>query len=105
MQIRRVPAVCLAIILTVTAWPVHAQRNNNNQPKPTPEQFDLDQLYRAVDAVIAGTQPAPADIPVTMVQHHQLMTSTGAVMVPYTIKIDKSKISGPLHAYVRVIDK
>ena len=106
MQTRRVPALCLAILLAAVAWPVHAQRNNNNnQQKPTTEQFDLEQLYRGVDGVVAGTQPAPADIPVTMVQHHMLMTQTGAVMVPYTLRIDRSKVTGPLVAYVRVVDK
>jgi hypothetical protein len=105
MQIRRVPALCLAILLAAVSWPVHAQRNNNNNPpKPTPEQFDLELLYRGVDAVVAG-QPGPVDIPVTMVQHHLLMTQTGAVMVPYTLKIDRSKVTGPLLAYVRVVDK
>lgn len=105
MQTRRVPALCLAILLAAAAWPVHAQRNNNNQPKATPEQFDIEQLYLGVDAVQAGTAPAPADIPVTMVQHHLLMTQTGAVMVPYTLNIDRSKVNGPLVAYVRVVDK
>jgi hypothetical protein len=105
MQTRRVPALCLAILLAAVAWPVNAQRNNNNQPKPTPEQYDIEQLYRGVDAVAAGTQPAPTDIPVTMVQHHMLMTQTGAVMVPYTLRIDRSKVTGPLLAYVRVVDK
>jgi hypothetical protein len=40
-----------------------------------------------------------------MVQHHMLMTQTGAVMVPYTLQIDRSKVNGPLLAYVRVVDK
>ena len=104
MQTRRVPALCLAILLAAVSWPVHAQRNNNNPPKPTPEQFDIEILYTGVDAVVAG-QPGPADIPGTMVQHHLLMTQTGAVMVPYTLKIDRSKVTGPLQAYIRVVDK
>lgn len=109
MQIRRVPAPGLAILLGVlcagTVWPVHAQRNNNTQAKPTPDQFDIDQLYRTVDAVVAGTQPAPAEIPVKLLQHHMLMTQTGAVMIPYTLSIDRSKVTGPLIAYVRLVDK
>jgi hypothetical protein len=105
MQIRRVQAVCLGLFVALAAWPVQAQRNNNNAPKPTPEQADFEALYRAVDAVTAGTLPAPTDIPVTMVQSHFLMTQTGAVMVPFTVKVDKSKVAGPALVYLRVVDK
>lgn len=105
MRISRVPALCLAILFATATGPVYAQRNNsNNQQKPTPEQYDIDVLYRAVDATVAGT-PAPADIPLTFVQHHLLMTQTGAVMVPFSIKVDNSKVAGPVVIYLRVADK
>jgi hypothetical protein len=105
MQIRRVQALCLGVFVALAAFPVYAQRNNNNAPKPTPEQADVEALYRAVDAVVAGTLPAPTEIPVTMVQSHFLMTQSGSVMVPFTVKVDKSKIAGPAFVYLRVIDK
>jgi len=105
MQIRRFQALFLGVLIAVAAWPVQAQRNNNNTQKPTPEQVDFEALYRAVDAVTAGTQPVPADIPVTMVQNHFLMTQTGAVMVPFSVTVDKSKVAGPVVVYMRAVDK
>ncbi len=106
MQIRRLQVLFLGFVIAVAAWPVQAQRNNNaNTQKPTPEQVDFEALYRTVDAVSAGTQPAPADIPVTMVQNHFLLTQTGAVMIPFSVNVDKSKVAGPVVVYMRAIDK
>lgn len=105
MQIRRVLAVCLGVLVAGAASPIHAQRNNNNQPKQTQEQVDLQTLFVTVDAVAAGTLPAPADIPVTMVQHHFLLTQGGTVMIPFTVNVDKSQVNGPLVVYMRAIDK
>jgi hypothetical protein len=105
MHIRRLRAVSLGVLAAVAVLPVHAQRNNNNAPKPTPQDVDLAALYQTVDAVVAGTQQPPADIPVTMVQHHLLMTQSGAVMVPFTVSVDKSKVAGPAIVYLRVVDK
>ena len=106
MHIRRLQALGIGVLLAVAVLPVQAQRNNNNnQPKPTPQDADLAALYQAVDAVVAGTQQPPADIPVSLVQHHLLMTQTGKVMVPFTVNIDKSKVAGPVIVYMRVIDK
>jgi hypothetical protein len=104
MQIRRVQAVCLGVLVAIAAWPVHAQRNNNNQQKPTQEQIDIQTLFTTVDAVTGGT-PAPADIPVSMVQHHFLLTQGGTVMIPFTMNVDKSQVNGPVVVYMRAIDK
>jgi hypothetical protein len=103
MHIRRVQAVCLGVLIAVAAWPVHAQRNN--EQKPTQEQLDIQALFTTVDAVAAGTQPAPADIPVSLVQQHFLLTQGGTVMIPFTVNIDKSKVNGPVVVYMRAIDK
>jgi hypothetical protein len=106
MQIRRLQVLFLGVLIAVAAWPVQAQRNNNtNTQKPTPEQVDFEALYRTVDAISAGTEPAPADIPVTMVQNHFLLTQTGAVMIPFSVNVDKSKVAGPVVVYMRAVDK
>lgn len=106
MQIRRVVAICLVALVAVAAWPVSAQRNNNNQPpRPTAEQLDVEMLYKAVDAVSGGTASAPADVPVKLVQHHFLLTQNGTVMIPFTFNVDKTTINGPAVVYIRVIDK
>jgi hypothetical protein len=103
MQIRRVQAACLGVLVAIAAWPVHAQRNNNDQ-KPTQEQLDIQTLFTTVDAVTGGTA-APSDIPVSMVQHHFLLTQGGTVMIPFTVNVDKSKVNGPVVVYMRAIDK
>jgi hypothetical protein len=105
MQIRRVLAICLGALVAVGAWPVHAQRNNNNQAKPTQEQLDIDTLYKAADGVADGTMPVPADVPVTMLQHHFLMTQNATVMMPFTLDVSKSGLRGPVIVYVRAVDK
>jgi hypothetical protein len=107
MQIRRVVAICLVALVAVVAWPVYAQRNNNTNKPPvqSQEQIDAQALYAVVDGVTGGALPVPADIPVTMVQHHFLMTAGGTVMVPFTVSIDKSKVNGPAVFYIRVVDK
>jgi hypothetical protein len=107
MQIRRAVATCLVALVAGLAWPVYAQRNNNNQQqaRPTAEQIDVEALFKAVDAVAAGTASGPVDVPIKLVQHHFLLTQSGTVMVPFTFNVDKTKFSAPAVVYVRLIDK
>ena len=109
MQIRRVVASCLVLgLFTVLGSSLSAQRNDNKQqpPKRTEaEQKDIDALVKLVDAVQAGTQPAPADIPITWESNH-FVKGQADTYIPYTITVDRSKMNGAGAAYyVRVIDK
>jgi hypothetical protein len=108
MQIRRILAPCLALLIA-TAPTVLAQRNNDNNQKPpqrsAAEQQDIEALVRAVDAVATGS-PAPADIPVTWVSNHFVKGQGGDTYIPFTLTIDRSKLAAPgARLYIRIVDK
>jgi hypothetical protein len=108
MQIRRVLALCVALVLLVAAGPALAQRiaDQKKQPKRSKaEQQDIQTLVKAVDGVSAG-QPAPADIPVQWVHNDFVKGQGGVTYIPYTLNIDRSKLASPMTAlYVRVVNK
>jgi hypothetical protein len=110
MQIRRVVASCLVLgLFAVAADSLSAQRNNDNKQQPPKrteaEQKDIDALIKLVDAVAAGTQPAPADIPITWEANH-FVKGQADTYIPYTLTVDRSKMNAAGAAYyVRVIDK
>jgi hypothetical protein len=111
MQIRRVVASCLVLgLFAVAADSLSAQRNNDNkQPQPPKrteaEQKDIDALIKLVDAVAAGTQPAPTDIPIAWEANH-FVKGQADTYIPYSLTIDRSKMNGAAASYyVRVVDK
>src|SRR5688500_4870352 len=115
MQIRRVLAPCVVLLIAIA--PAHAQRNNNNnnnkQAQPTPQnqrtpgqQQDTEVLVRLVEAVATGQQPAPTDVPVTWEANHFVKGQGGDTYIPFTITVDRSKLTAPAAAlYIRVVDK
>ena len=110
MQIRRILAPCVALLIA-TAPTVLAQRNNNNQQEQQPpqrsaaEQQDIQTLVMAVEAVRNG-QAAPADIPVTWVSNHFVKGQSGETYIPLTLSIDRTKLKSPAaRLYIRAIDK
>jgi hypothetical protein len=86
---------------------------NNQQPnrrdqerRSQADQRDIQALVQAVDAVAAGKQPAPADIPVRWESNHFLRGGDGSTYIPFTIAVDPSKLASPATAlYVRVVNK
>ena len=63
-------------------------------------------INQTVDAVAAGKQPAPADIPLRWEGNHFLRGGDGATYIPFTIVADASKLASPETAlYVRVVNK
>ena len=111
MQIRRVVASCLVLgLFAAAADSLLAQRNNDNkQPQPPKrteaEQKDIDALVKLVDAVAAGTQPAPSDISITWEANH-FVKGQADTYIPYSLTIDRSKMNGAQAAYyVRVVHK
>jgi len=109
MQIRRVLAFCVALTLATSAAPSFAQqiKQNDKQPKRSKqEQADIDTLVKLVDAVGSGQQPAPSDVPVTWQANDFVKGQGGSTYVPFTLQIDRSKLSKPgVAMYVRVVDK
>jgi hypothetical protein len=115
MQIRRVVAPCLAVLLlAASASVLSAQRNNDNnrqqqqqqraQRSPA-EQMDVDALVRTVDAVAAGTQPAPTDVGIAWDANH-FLKGQADTYIPVNLTIDRAKMAAPGAAlYVRVVDK
>jgi hypothetical protein len=115
MRIGRGPIVCLVLSLgmfcvatetLLTARPADSQAKPASDPKATPEQQDLAALSQLVDAVSAGTQPAPTDVAVTWSSHHFIKSQGDSVYVPFTISIDRRQLTAPSTAlYVRVVSK
>lgn len=111
MQLRRVLAPCVALLIAATPT-VFAQRNNNRQqqqqqpPQRTAaEQQDIEALVRSVEAVSAG-QPAPTDIPVTWQGNHFVKGQGGDTYIPFTLSVDRSKLTNSgTRMYIRIVDK
>jgi hypothetical protein len=110
MQIRRVLTLCAALIWAGTLSPtLLAQNNQNNQRdqerRSRQEQQDIDALVKLVDGVSKG-QAAPSDIPVTWESNHFVRGADGTTYVPFTLAIDRSKLTAPgLAVYVRIVAK
>lgn len=100
----------LAAVLVVTgSVGLSAQDKKDekkNQPKYTKEQIaDAQALMAVVDAVAAGKQPAPADVPVTF-QSHFMRSREGKTFMPFTIAFDQSAFTSPnVLLYVRAVKR
>jgi hypothetical protein len=112
MTIRRILAATLAgASVAVLSHPVVAQQNNaqnrrEQERRSQAEQRDIQALVQLVDAVAAGKQPPPVDIPVNWVGNHFVRGSEGATYIPFTVTIDASKLAAPGTAlYVRAVSK
>lgn len=112
MHIRRTFTAALAVaFLAVLSHPVVAQQNQqqnrrDQERRSQAEQRDIQALVQLVDAVTAGKQPAPADIPVAWVGNHFVRGVDGASYIPFTVTVDASKLAAPGAAlYVRAVSK
>lgn len=110
MRIRRVITLCVALASIGTASPTLFAQNNEQQreqPKRSrQEQQDVDMLVKTMDGVVAGSQAAPVDVPITWVANHFTRSANGTTYVPFILTVDRSKLSNPGVAfYVRVVSK
>ncbi len=112
MHTRRILTAALAVaFLAVLSPPVVAQQNNaqnrrEQERRSQAEQRDIQALVQLVDAVAAGKQPAPADIPVAWVGNHFVRGAEGATFVPFTLRVDAAKMAAPGTAlYIRAVSK
>lgn len=110
MNIRRTLTAALAVAsLAALSHPIVAQQNNqqnrrDQERRSQAEQRDIQALVQLVDAVAAGKQPAPADIPVAWVGNHFVRGAEGATYIPFTVTVDASKLAAPGTAlYVRAV--
>ena len=111
MQIRRVISLAVTVAALASAPVLVAQ--NNQQPnrrdqerRSQADQRDIQALVQTVDAVAAGKQPAPADIPLRWESNHFLRGGDGSTYIPFTIVADASKLPMPgVALYIRVVNK
>jgi len=69
------------------------------------EQLDVTVLMRAADAVSAG-QAQPTETMVTWESNHFIRSQDGTTYVPFTLNLDRSKLTSPnVAVYVRVDPK
>jgi hypothetical protein len=106
MQIRRVLAVCLALFIALPSSTFAQNAPKDEKKRNKQEQQDIEALAKLVDGVSMGQQQAPADIPATWDSNHFVKGQDGKTYIPFTISIDRSKLSAPgIAMFVRVISK
>ena len=97
------------VLMAALATPSYAQEKGQDK---SPDKMKLNRAemaqYQAlrtlVDAVMAGKQPAPADVTLKF-QNHFVRSATN-VFVPYVLEISSGKFSSfPVAMYVRAVQK
>jgi hypothetical protein len=112
MHIRRVLTLAVAAATLATA-PALDARQNNQQPnrrdqerRSQQEQRDTQALVQMVDAIVAGKQPVPTDIPIQWEANHFMRGADGTTYIPFSVKLDAAKLAAPgVALYVRVVGK
>jgi hypothetical protein len=110
MQIRRVLAIYVAVILAGSASQALAQKNSNDTKQPPKrskaEQQEIDKLVGMVDGLVAKGQAPAADVPITWETHHYMRNADGSTIFPFIVSVDRSKLASPaVSIYVGVVDK
>jgi hypothetical protein len=112
MHIRRLPALTVALVLSLSAAQAVAQRANNNQPatrpQPDPDTVALVQLVDA-DIVAAPTvqvgDTMKGEIALKWDSSHFIKGQNG-VYVPFTLTFDPASIrTSEISIYVRAVEK
>jgi hypothetical protein len=109
MSFRRAFALINGLVLAgLVTVPAYAQNKGQEQQQQRKLSGDERREYMAltelVDGVVAGKQPAPADLKLTF-QHHYIRSNEN-VYVPYVVHISGGKFSSfPVAMYVRVMQK
>ena len=117
MDFRRALTMFGAVVIAaVTSVPTSAQDRgqapSQGTPQPPQERKKLSKedlaSYEAmntlVNNVIAGKQPAPADVKLTF--HNHFLKSSQNIYIPYTADVEPGKLTqGPVAMYVRAVSK
>jgi hypothetical protein len=94
MQIRRAIAVCVALLVVAGTPMAYAQDAKKEQEKRSKEERqDIEALFKMLDEVESGKQPAPSDIPIEWVRHYFARANDDKTYVPYTVTLDPSAMS------------
>lgn len=110
MTFHRFLAVTSALVVaTALATPSYAQENGSEK-SPANKKLNKAELaqYQAmsalVDAVMAGKQPAPADVKLKFDNH--FAKSATNIFVPYVLEISSGRLASfPVAMYVRAVQK
>jgi hypothetical protein len=105
-KMRGMVALCVALSVTAGSSALLAQKVDNKQEvkRSKAEQLDIEVLLKAVDTVSSG-QAAPTTM-VTWESNHFIRSQDGTTYVPFTVQLDRSKLTSPNVAlYVRVDNK
>jgi hypothetical protein len=112
MKILRILTAAIAVAsFAALSHPLTAQQNTaqnrrEQERRSQAEQRDIQALVQLVDAVAAGKQPTPAEIPMKWVGNHFVRGAEGATYIPFTLTIDASQMAAPGTAlYVRAVSK
>jgi hypothetical protein len=104
-------AVHALMLASLVAAPAYSQQKPADQEKQAeavklkkPEMVQYQALTALVDNVIAGKEPAPADVKLRL--RPQFVKSTSGVYAPYVLEITGGKFTSfPVAIYVRAISK
>ena len=112
MHIRRVLTLAVTVAALTSAPALVAEQNDEQQDRREQELRsqqvlrDIQALVQMVDAVAAGTQPAPADIGLQWEGNHFMRSGDGVTYVPFTLAVDAAQFAAPATAiYVRAVSK
>ena len=96
-KMRGIVALCVALTMTAGTTALLAQKEDNKKEvkRSKAEQVDFDTLTMVVDNSVEGRPAAAADIAVTWDASHFFRAPDGSTYVPFTVTIDKSKLSAP----------
>jgi hypothetical protein len=108
-KMKGIVALCAALTIGVGSSALLAQKADAKKvevKRTKAEQVDIDTLVTVVDSAAAGRVTAPSDIGVTWDSSHFFRAPDGSTYMPFTVVVDKSKITTPTAAlYVRVGNK
>lgn len=103
-KMRGMVALCVALSVAAGSSALLAQKVDKKQEekRSKAEQLDIEVLLKAVDTVAAG-QAAATGTMVTWESSHFIRSQDGTTYVPFTIQLDRAKLTSPTVAvYVRV---
>ncbi len=107
-KMRGIVALCVALTLSLGTSALMAQNapKQKEVKRSKAEQVDFDTLTMVVDNSVAGRPAAASDINVTWDSNHFFRAPDGTTYVPFTVTVDKSKLSAPTAAiYLAVFPK
>jgi len=102
MGIRRISAVCVALLMSVALVSAQqAQAKKDEKKRSKQEQQEIEQVVKLVDAVMAG-QPAPADITMS-IEPYFMKSQESRTFVPFVLNVTNAPATDAA-MYIRVVN-